>query len=204
MNERFIDLKKVPKEPAMRLLAMANTALDIKLSTPTNASVQKVLEELEKAGAFVDMIRLLAVSLPARERIWWACLAAHDVIGVDVEKLPPPLAAAEQWVRKPSDETRDAARLAVETAEVNDDTTLCAVSVMFYDETLGTGELAEFASPAGASQMAVFGMNAMALDKIEGGIEVAANVLIDRALDIARGGNGQLNKATTEEMQEGT
>jgi hypothetical protein len=203
MNERFTDLKKVPKEPAMRLLAMANADLDTKLNTPTNASVEVVLDELEKAGAFVDMMRLLSVSLPARERTWWACLAARDVVGEDVEKLPPPLIAAEQWVRKPSDETRDAARLAAETAAVNDDTTLCAVSVVFYDETLGTGELAEFASPAGASQTAVFGMNVMALDKIEGGIEVAANVIIDRALDIARGGNGQLNKTLNEEPKEG-
>lgn len=203
MNERFADLKKVPKEPAMRLLAMANATLKTKLSTPTNASVQDVLEELEKTDAFVDMIRLLSVSLPARERTWWACLAARDVVGSDVEDLPPPLAAAEKWVRKPSDETRDAARLAAETSAVNDDTTLCAVSVMFYDETLGTGELAEFASPAGASQTAVFGMNIMALDKIEGGIEVAANVIIDRALDIARGGKGKLNNGTAEEMKEG-
>lgn len=198
MNERFADLKKVPKQPAARLLAMANAKIETKLKSPASASVEMVLEELDALGAHVDMMRVMSVALPPRERTWWACLAAHDVIGPDVDKIPLPLACAEQWVRKPSDATRDAARDAAETAEVNDDTTLCAVAVTFCDDTLGTGDLAAHPGPPGASQTAVFCMNVMALNVIEGGLAVAANILVDRALDIARGGTGKIKNSSEE------
>lgn len=191
MEARFANLKKVPDQPAVRLLAMANAKLQTPLTTPANASVSDVLEALDRQGAVVDMLRLMSVALPARERVWWACLAARDLVGEDVSPVPAPLAAAEQWVRKPSDQTRDAARTAVDLADNDDDTTLCATSVVFYDEKLGTGDLAQYAAPAGASETAAFGMNIMALGAAEDFIGRAQH-LLDRAADIARGGNGSV------------
>ncbi len=193
MNERFSGLKKIPNEPAMRMLAMANAKLKTPLNSPANASVSTVLDELEKAESVVDMLRLISIVLPARERAWWACLAARDVIGPDVEDLPPPLASAEKWVRKPSDETRDAVRAALDAADVDDNTTLCATTVIFFDGKLGTGELSKMDAPPGAAEAAAFGMNVMAISKVENDPIGAANHLIDRALDIARGGTGRLD-----------
>lgn len=190
MTNRFDDLKKVPKQPAMRLLAIANAKLKTPLDTPANASVSDVMTALETAGAFVDMLRLMSVSLPPRERTWWACLATRDVIG-PVEKLPLPLEAAETWVRKPSDEARTAARNAVDVADMDDESVLCATSVVFCDDKLGPGDLAQYDGPPGAGAAAVFGMNIKALE-FGDGIKETADVLIDRAVDLARGGNGQL------------
>lgn len=190
MTTRFDDLRKVPKQPAARLLALANAKLKTMLETPASASVRDVLIALDAQGAFVDMLRLLSVALPARERTWWACLAARDIVG-EVEKLPLPLALAEQWVRKPGDVSRDAVVHAADHADPDDDTVLCAMCVAYCDEKLGTGEMAQFDAPPGAAQTAAFTMNIMALGQGDS-IPETADVLIERALDIARGGNGQL------------
>jgi hypothetical protein len=190
MNARFADLKKVPKQPAMRLLALANAKLRTRLDLPASASVSDVMVALDGAGAFVDMLRLMGAALPARERTWWACLAARDVVG-EVEKLPLPLELCEAWVRKPSDETRTRLQAALAAADMDDETTLCGLCVMYHDDMLGPGELSGMPGPPGAAQAAAFGMNIKALGQGDNIPETAA-VLIDRALDIARGGNGQL------------
>lgn len=196
MSARFANLKKVPNQPAVRLLAMANAKLDTKLTSPANASVEVVLNELDQAGATLDMLRLMSVALPARERVWWSCLAARDVIGPNPEVVPASLLAAEQWVRKPSDEARDAARQAAEIADIDDDTVFCATAVVFCDDTLGTGDLAQYPAPAGAAQTAAFSMNVFAMSA---GADLVAttNYLVDRAADIARGGNGNIAPHTS-------
>jgi len=195
MSARFAELKKVPKEPAVRLLAIANAKLKTALKAPANASVATVLAELEAHGAVVDMLRLLSAALPARERAWWSCLAARDVIGDRPKFVPAPLLCAEQWVFKPGDDTRAAAKAAVDAADADDDTTLCAMTVMYFDGTLGVGDLGQFAAPPGAAQTAAFGMNMIALSALNGVFHDNINLLIDRALDIARGGNGRAARA---------
>lgn len=201
MTTRFSDLKKVPAQPAVRLLAMANAKLETKLTTPANAAVDVVMAELAKAGAAVDMLRLMSVALPARERVWWACLAARDVIGLDPEVTPAPLQAAEAWVRKPSDTARAAARTSVEAADMDDDTVYCANAVVFCDDTLGTGDLAQYTAPPGAAQSFAFGMNIIAMGHGDDVMETA-QFLVDRAIDIARGGNGQVTRVATQAVLE--
>lgn len=196
MNDRFGNLKKIPKEPCKRLLALANAKLSTPLTAPASATVETVLEELDKAGAHVDIIRLLAIALPARERVWWGCLAAEDVVGPAPDAAPRPLALARQWVFKPSDETREQARLSVETADFDDQTTLCAVAVAMCDGKLGPGDLAKFEGPPGGAASAIFGMNMISLGHAApDATQAHVTLLIDRALDIARGGNGRLGNA---------
>ncbi|MDT8857521.1 hypothetical protein RNZ50_21245 [Paracoccaceae bacterium Fryx2] len=197
MNPRFADLKKIPKEPAARMLAVANARLKAPLKAPASAALPVVLEELESQGALIDMLRLLSVALPPRERTWWACLAARDLLGPGATKVPAPLLAAEQWVFKPGDDTRNATRAALDAADSDDDTTLCATCVIFCDGMLGTGDLAKLPGPPGASQAAAFGMNLLALSRVGGDFPSMANRFIDRALDIARGGNGRLAETAT-------
>lgn len=178
----------------MRILALANMKLNTRLETPANAPVPDVLTFLDtqpdKIEAVLDMLRLLASSLPPRERSWWACLAARDMLGKDPEIIPETLQAAEAWVRKPSDESRTIVRDKLEVAEPDDPTSMASVTAVFCDGKLGAGDLAQYDAPAGASQGAAFGMNVSALVVAEDGFLDAAHHLIDRALDLARGGNG--------------
>jgi hypothetical protein len=192
MSERFSNLTKIPREPAARMLAVANAKLATEIKSPASAPVEDVLAELDSAGAVFDMLRLLAVALPPRERTWWSCLAGRDLLEDPATSKPPaPLAAAEAWVFKPTDENRETARLAMESADADDDTSLCALTVAMCDGKLGTGDLAEFDAPPGGSEIAAFGINMAALSHRSDNFEAHGQLLIDRAIDIARGGSGK-------------
>ena len=191
MTDRYANLVKIPRQPAVRLLAVANCKLQTKLDSPAAAPVEYVLHELIVKAAWVDALMLLACALPPRERVWWACLAARDVIP-DPAHPPPPLTAAEAWVYDPKDARREAAIAAVDHAEVEDETVHCATAVAFFDGTLGPGEMAEHPAPPGASELSCFAMNVIAWCRDAEKMDEMANVLIDRALDIARGGSGTI------------
>ena len=194
MTDRFTGLEKIPNEPAMRMLAMANVALDTQLSSPANATVETVMEELDSVGAIVDQIRLMAVALPPRERVWWACLAAQDMVG-DGEKTAP-LLTAEAWVRKPSPENRHACDVAVNQASPKDQTVNCGFAVVYSDGTIGEGERAAIDAPPGGSAISAMVMNADAMGMREDDAMDYAAMLIDRAVDIARGGDGRVEIKT--------
>ena len=191
MSERFENLKKIPDEPAARMMAMAKVKFQYAVTSPASADVPTVLKELDEAKAIFDMVNLLAVALPAREAVWWSCLAARDLVG---EASAPPLEAAEAWVHEPNDDNRDAAQYAAQDAEIDDDTPLCALAALYADGTMGTGVLAEHPAPVGAVAHLVAGMNLLALDAMADDAPDHGTVLVDRALDIARGGNGRLDK----------
>ncbi|RUS59692.1 hypothetical protein EGN72_13420 [Pseudorhodobacter sp. E13] len=192
MSKRFQNLKKIPAEPAARMLAMTNTKLQTKLTSPASAPVDAVLEELAGLGAKIDILRLLSVALPPREATWWACLAGHDLIGPNPKAVPPPLACAERWVFKPTEENRIAARDAFETADMDDDTTFCAMAALYAEGTLGPGDLNQTPAPPNGVSAAVFAMNLLSMKMNVDRMQVHLDILIDRGLDIARGGNGRV------------
>lgn len=202
MGNRFKDMAKVPKEPAAKLLSLANTRLETPITAPVAAPAEEVLAELDEKGAMIDILRLLSIVLPARERVWWACLAARDYIGPKSKDDPKSLAASEDWVFKPTPENRERARLSMDDAYIDDDTVNIAMAVLYSDGTLGPADLAEFPAPAGAAETCAFAMNIVALDKNSDRFEEYGQLLIDRAVDIARGGNGKVEKA--DQMKEAT
>lgn len=190
MSGRFDNLVKVPPDPVAKLLSHANVLLKTRLDAPPTADATTVLEELDRKGALVDLLRVLAVLLPARERVWWACLAARDYIGPRGPDDPPSLSTSEAWVLDPSEENRDAARITLDHAYVDDDTVNCALAVLYHDGTLGPGDLRQYPAPAGAAETAAFAMNMVALGQLSDKFEEHGRLLVDRALDIAKGGRG--------------
>ncbi|WP_083100458.1 DUF6931 family protein [Pseudophaeobacter leonis] len=191
MSENFENLVKLPVDPIAKVLSRANVLLKTQLTAPPSAPAGVVLQELYEKEALVDLLRLLGVLLPPRERVWWACMAARDYIGPRSDKDPASLVRSEAWVRDPSEENRDAARLTLDHAYVDDDTVNCALSVLYAPGTLGPGDLNQYPAPAGASEAATFAMNMVALSQLSDKFEEHGRVLVARALDIARGGNGQ-------------
>ncbi|MFV0492500.1 MAG: DUF6931 family protein [Pseudorhodobacter sp.] len=201
MSERFINLKKIPAEPAARMLAMANMKLETRLSSPALALIDVVLTELSEKEARIDILRLLAVALPPREATWWACLAARDLIGEDPPIVPPPLAAAERWVFKPTEENRIVVRDAFETADMEDDTSFCAMAALYADGTLGPGDMDNTPAPPNGVAAAVLAMNMIAARPRADRFQSYLDLLIDRALDIARGGSGRVAAGEGEKVK---
>ncbi|MEJ8472479.1 DUF6931 family protein [Roseibium algae] len=188
---KFSNLTKVPDEPAAKVLTRANAVLQTPLEAPASASIAEVLVELDAKDALIDMLMLLAHSLPVRQVTWWACLAARDTIPQGAP-VPSALKAAEAWVYKPGTETRTLAREAFDSASNEDETVLCAMAASFADGTLGPGELEDYEAPPGAVGGAAFGMALVSLFQDEAQVEVRGDLLLERALDIARGGSGNI------------
>lgn len=202
MNNRFANLKKVPPQPAARLLAMANLKLDTELQAPVSAPVDVVLAELDAKAAFPDTLKLLSVALPPREAVWWACLAGRDLLAAN-PKLKPPrtLEAAEAWVFRPTEENRAAVQKSVDTAENDDDCVWCAMAAIYSAGNLGVGHMSEYpvapeALPAMVIKMVISSLSVHAAD-----FEDHCRLVVDRALDIARGGSGQITPQA--QLQEG-
>ncbi|MTH98016.1 hypothetical protein [Roseibium sp. RKSG952] len=190
-SDAFADLAKLPAVPAARILAQANAVLQTPLALPVSAPVTEVLAALDEHSALVDMLMVLAHALPAREATWLACLAARDMVP-EGQALPPALKAAERWVYQPGEETRAGARAALDAVSNEDETELCAMAAAFSNGTLGPGELEDFEAPPGAVGTAVFGMLLKSLFHDDDKADRQGQVLLARALDIARGGNGNV------------
>ena len=191
MSDRFENLTKIAAEPALRFLALANATLTEETTAPAAAPVSQVLAELDAKGATADMLRLRAAALPPREAIWWGCLAAGDLVP-EGAPMPKSLQAARAWVFEPTDGNRDAARAAGEAAPPQDETTLAAIAVAMCDGKLGTGDLAAHDAPPGAVATFVFGLNVKSLGRAAPAVfKEYGQALVDRGLDIARGGDGQ-------------
>lgn len=190
MSERFSELKKVPKEPAARLLASKATKLQTEIEAPASASVELVLKELEKKQSWVDLMRLMSVALPDREAVWWACIAARDITG---ENITPCLKAAELWVFEPNDANREKVQTALDVADMDDDTALVATAALYAPGNMGPGDMAEHPAPPAAVSSCAFAMNMITIGEKDDPLG-HLHWLIDRAVDIARGGNGKVEK----------
>lgn len=193
INPRFEALKKLSEYPAARILAHSNVVLQTPVDAPASASVAEVLSELDAKGALIDMLQLLAHALPPREATWWACLCARDFLPDASDKLTPSLKAAEAWVLQPGEDTRTRARAAFDAASNEDETVLCAMAACFADGTLGPGEYEDYEAPPGAVGGAVFGMVLISMFDNEDEVETRGPLLLERALNISRGGNGKVN-----------
>ena len=202
MNDRYNDMVKAPEQPAAKLLSNANVMLQTNVDAPASAPIQAVLSELDKKGEWIDILKLLAVVLPPRERVWWACLAARDYLGPKSPADPLPLATSEAWVFEPNEENCEAARRSMDNAHFDDDTVHCATAVLYADGTLGPGDLAQYPAPAGGAELSAFAMNVVALKNLSDKFDTHIQLLIDRAVDIARGGNGQAALARAEKEKD--
>ncbi len=192
MDRPIENLVRVPDEPAAKLLAAASQKLETKTKAPANSTVETILRELDSADAERDMLVLLAVALPARQRAWWACLSAHDLLGETAAEQYETLAAAEAWVYKPDDETYSAAYDALQRAEPVDPAGDCARCVVYSSGKLGPGDLAEHDAPPGSSEVAALTMVIDALSGISDNPEAYVSLVIDRAIDLAKGGSGKI------------
>lgn len=199
-DKKYAGLKKLRSTPAARLLSAVGMKLDAKVQSPPDAPPAVVLAELDELSAPLDALKLLSLALPAREGVWWACLAWRDILGP--EGGPAPLRAAEAWVYKPGDAAREAAQKAIDEAERDDDTVFCAMAALYSDGKLGPGDMAEYDAAIGASGLSVHAAVIRALFDARREGDAPERLLIDRALDIARGGSGRVEAGGAQAKRE--
>jgi hypothetical protein len=73
------------------------------------------IRRLQDAGFNMEAAKLMAHALPKRECVWWACMCARHTTPPDLpEADAAAVTAAEDWVRKQTDEVR---RVAFEHAQ---------------------------------------------------------------------------------------
>ena len=144
----------------------------------------------EQARATAKPSMSSATASGKRVRRSAACSGESEAAQVVSKRSPGPLAAAEAWVFEPSDENLTRVSTALDHAYVDDDTVNCALAVLYHDGTLGPGDLRQYPAPAGAAETAAFAMNMVALGQLSDKFEEHGRLLVDRALDIAKGGRG--------------
>jgi Family of unknown function (DUF6931) len=152
------------------------------------------LERLESHGFLIEAVRLLAHALPKREATWWACMCAHHTAPTD---LPAPdraaVAAAEQWVRRQTDEPRRAAFAAAQQAGFGSPEAWAAVAAFWSGESMSP--LGQPAVPPAEHLTGTAVAGAVALAAVRTKPERQKDRLarfLDSAHNIAAGGPGRL------------
>ena len=83
-------------------------------------TVDGYVASLNAAGLYPASMAVLAHALPKREAVWWACTSVRRA-GAPQPGSPDleALAAAENWVRRPTEENRQAAKLAADKVDTD-------------------------------------------------------------------------------------
>jgi len=155
----------------------------------------EALERLEKAGLLVEATRLMAHALPAREAVWWACACSRHTAGSG--SAPSAEAeireAAEEWVRKQTDEHRRAAMKQAEARGFGSPEAWAAVGAFWSGDSMAPPEAPKVPPQPHFTGLAVAGSVALAAAR---GPAIRRDDRLRRFLgsarDIAAGGAGRL------------
>jgi hypothetical protein len=108
-------LAKITGRPPREVCTQAGLGADAAALLDDGVDPEGFLRRLLERELYPDAARYLAHALPKRETVWWGVLTVRSHLG---DAAPPGavavLAAAEQWVRHPTDEHRYAAMKAAE------------------------------------------------------------------------------------------
>ncbi|MEM6619181.1 MAG: hypothetical protein AAF631_07765 [Pseudomonadota bacterium] len=193
---QFSGLKKLPEEPFVAFCSARKIKVDPKVPVGPEAEVAEGLQALYEARSLPSFFQVIANALPVREAVWFACLAAEQMLQEGTDP-PPTLQTAKAWVFKPNTDTREAVEKAIADADMDDPTTLAA-DAAFHGIVKGLE--AQVMSPPSASPTMVFAMLMQAALKDDEPAMAEANwqKLVGFGVNIAAGGTG-----TTEGVQGG-
>jgi len=153
------------------------------------------LERLERAGLLIEATRLVAHALPAREAVWWACVCSlHTAAsGADPATEKEVRAAAEAWVRKPTDEHRRSAMKHAESAGFGSAEAWAAVGAFWSGDSMAPPEAPKVPPQPHFTGLAVAGSVALAAARGQATRRDGRLLqFIVSARDIASGGAGHI------------
>ena len=125
------------------------------------------LQLLIEQKQFPDAIRFLAMALPHREAVWWACVSARASV---TEKTKPQmiaaLTAAEAWVYQPTEENRRSAMALAEATEFSGACSWAAVAAFWSGGSISPPDAPAVPPPEGLTAKAVAGAVMLAAGEI--------------------------------------
>jgi hypothetical protein len=159
----------------------------------------EALARLEQAGLLIEATRLIAHALPAREAVWWACACSSHTAacGADPAAETKVREAAEEWVRKQTDEHRRGAMKEAETAGFGSPEAWAAVGAFWSGDSMAPPEAPKVPPQPHFTGLAVAG--SVALAAVRGPAtrrETRLRRFLVSAKDIAAGGAGRLEAET--------
>lgn len=133
------ETKPVPAtaKPAAELLKIVTLSDDAKKVPPENLTAAAFADQLAKKKLYVDAVRFLAHALPKREGVWWAIRSVRQAPATPSGAAATALAAAEKWVKDPSEENRRAAQPAAEKAGFGTPAGSAAMAAFWSGGSLG-------------------------------------------------------------------
>ncbi len=153
------------------------------------------LAACSQGGHWVAAIRTMAMALPRREAVWWACLNARAArVAESPAETLAVLETAEAWVFKPSDELAQDAFALAEAAGFENPESYAALAAKWAGGNMAPPEAGVVVPPGDG--LTASAAAAAVLLAVARGDPLQADALYERAmlqaLDIARGGSGRL------------
>jgi hypothetical protein len=156
----------------------------------------EALARLEQAGLLIEATRLVAHAMPAREAVWWACACSRHTApsGANPAAETTLRDAAEEWVRRPTDEQRRAAMKQAEMTGFGSPEAWAAVAAFWSGDSMAPPEAPKVPPQPHFTGLAVAG--AVALAAARGPAtrrEARLQRFLASAKDIASGGVGRID-----------
>lgn len=186
-------LKKVSAKQAREVCTQFELTSEARALLNEQQSPDTFLDLLLEHGHLPDAIRLLAFGLPKREAVWWACQCVRDCLPPDSPpKFLDAVKAAEDWVKKPTEENRWAAKDPGERAGYDKAAAWPALGAFWSGGSMVPAHLPAMAPGPTFTGMAVSG--AVLLGAVQRDPEKAMDLYrryIEMGIDIANGGTGK-------------
>lgn len=165
------------------------------LVTPELTPAQYLYLLIEK-NQFADAVRFLALALPKREAVWWACVSARNSV---TEKTKPQmiaaLTAAEAWVYQPTEENRRNAMALAEASEFDGAGCWAAVAAFWSGGSMSPPEAPVVPPAEDLTAKAVAGAVMLAVAAMDPAqAENNYKLLLAQGIDIAKGGKGDVKQ----------
>ncbi len=184
---------KIVAVPFAELLARVGIAGEAATLLAGEAEVAEALARLEAAGMGTEAARLMAHALPPREAVWWACMCARHTGATPAGADGAALAAAEEWVRRQTDETRRAAFAEAERAAFGTPEAWAAVAAFWSGDSMSPPGQPKVPPGPHLCGTAVAGSVALAAVRVAPQRrEARLRRFLESGRDIAGGGVGRL------------
>jgi hypothetical protein len=159
----------------------------------------EALERLEKAALLIEATRLIAHALPSREAVWWACACSRHTAasGTNLAAETQVREAAEEWVRKQTDEHRRTAMKQAEATGFGSAEAWAAVGAFWSGDSMAPPEAPKVPPQPHFTGLAVAGSVALAAVRGKASRrEARLQRFLASAKDIAGGGVGRIDAET--------